>query len=208
MNPYEVLGVKKNASQKEIKNAYRKLSKTHHPDKGGKPEDFVKIQNAYDVLSDEKARKKYDETGDISSGIPLTAAGRNMLISIWEQLVDLDFRANQIIAIPDVLLSKLKQMKDSIRKKREMSVEDIAIYEKIKKRLIYKGEDNDFLKLTLIHKIQNANDNVKRFNRRVEEIESAEKLAKDYDYMSEFKDEKSFTVHMLGDGLTKGFNLT
>ena len=59
MNPYEVLGLKKTATVKEIKDAYRKLSKKHHPDKGGNSKKFIEIQNAYDILSDEESRKKY-----------------------------------------------------------------------------------------------------------------------------------------------------
>ena len=61
MNPYEVLGLKKDCNKKQIKNAYRKLSKIHHPDTGGDQQKFIEVQRAYDILSDEVARKKYDE---------------------------------------------------------------------------------------------------------------------------------------------------
>lgn len=62
---YEVLGVDKNASQDQIKKAYRKLAKTCHPDTnpGDKKaeERFKEINEAYEVLGDEDKRKKYDQ---------------------------------------------------------------------------------------------------------------------------------------------------
>jgi len=63
---YEVLGVKKGASAKEIKSAYYKLAKTYHPDTNKSKEaneKFIEIQNAYEILSDDKKRAQYDQFG-------------------------------------------------------------------------------------------------------------------------------------------------
>jgi len=68
---YAVLGVPKNASQAEIKKAYRKLAQKHHPDaNAGNPqaeERFKEISAAYDVLSDEETRKAYDRAREMSA---------------------------------------------------------------------------------------------------------------------------------------------
>ena len=64
---YEVLGVQKDASAEEIKKAYRKITKENHPDlhPGDKAceERFKEANEAYEVLSDEEKRKKYDQFG-------------------------------------------------------------------------------------------------------------------------------------------------
>lgn len=60
---YEILGLGKNADQKSIKKAWRRLCKTHHPDRGGDPEKFKECEQAYEVLSDPAKRELYDEGG-------------------------------------------------------------------------------------------------------------------------------------------------
>ncbi|MBR1376224.1 MAG: molecular chaperone DnaJ [Bacilli bacterium] len=63
---YEVLGVSKNASQDEIKSAFRKLAKKYHPDinkDADAPEKFKEAEEAYSVLSDESKRRQYDQYG-------------------------------------------------------------------------------------------------------------------------------------------------
>ncbi|KZO92835.1 TPR-like protein [Calocera viscosa TUFC12733] len=57
---YKTLGIKKDADDRDIKMAYRKLSLVHHPDKGGDEEQFKTIQEAHSVLSDPERRRRYD----------------------------------------------------------------------------------------------------------------------------------------------------
>lgn len=60
---YQILGVQKNATQEDIKKAYRKLAHQYHPDKGGDEKKFKEVSEAYRVLSDEGKRRQYDQFG-------------------------------------------------------------------------------------------------------------------------------------------------
>jgi len=63
---YEILGVDRNATKEEIKKAYRRLSKKYHPDlnkEEGAAEKFKEITEAYEVLSDDEKRRRYDQYG-------------------------------------------------------------------------------------------------------------------------------------------------
>jgi len=73
MNPYEILGVDKNASADQIKKAYRKLSKEHHPDVGGDENKFKEIASAYDTLSNPEKKQQFDNFG--SGGNPFGGGG-------------------------------------------------------------------------------------------------------------------------------------
>src|ERR1700674_3479009 len=86
---YQTLGVERAASADEIRKAYRKLARKHHPDlnPGDKSAEdrFKKVQEAYDVLSEPKKKEMYDQVGFYSeNGMPAGAgaggpgAGPNM----------------------------------------------------------------------------------------------------------------------------------
>ncbi len=60
---YQILGVPRTATAAEIKKAFRKLARTHHPDAGGDEAKFKEINEAYEVLSDDKKRELYDQYG-------------------------------------------------------------------------------------------------------------------------------------------------
>src|ERR1700757_813707 len=78
---YKTLGVPKTATAAEIKKAYRELARKYHPDanKGSADaeERFKEITEAYNVLSDDKQRKEYDEARSMFGGFRVPTAGRS-----------------------------------------------------------------------------------------------------------------------------------
>jgi molecular chaperone DnaJ len=74
-NYYDILGVKKDASAADIKKAFRKLARKHHPDTGGDEEKFKELNSAYEVLSDPEKRAEYDQYGQYFGGKMPPGAG-------------------------------------------------------------------------------------------------------------------------------------
>jgi molecular chaperone DnaJ len=68
---YEVLGVPKNATQEELKKAYRQMARKYHPDvsqEQGAEDKFKEVNEAYEILSDEQKRGMYDRFGHAGLG--------------------------------------------------------------------------------------------------------------------------------------------
>jgi len=87
---YEILGVEKNSTQEEIKSAYRKMAKQHHPDSVTDPEKkkvceekFKKISEAHSVLSDSQKRERYDNGFDVNANY-----SDNFRSRFWDFSVD------------------------------------------------------------------------------------------------------------------------
>lgn len=79
-NPYETLGVAKDATLDQIKKVYRQKSKKCHPDAGGDGEEFKRISSAYELLSNQERRDHFDRTGE-------TAEVEDPSLSIVSQLL-------------------------------------------------------------------------------------------------------------------------
>lgn len=100
-NLYDSLGVPKDASADAIRAAYRKKAQAHHPDKGGDVAKFQAIQTAYDVLSDDDRRARYDTTGETEQR-PSTEGQARMYVATLLNAVmqgQADVRTTDILAV-------------------------------------------------------------------------------------------------------------
>jgi curved DNA-binding protein CbpA len=191
-NLYEILGVEREASKKEIKTAYRKLSKQHHPDKGGDPQLFIKIQVAYETLIDDDSRAAYDRDGSIGGGgVPLKTAAINIIMGLWDQILNYKCSAqNSDIDMDKVFLLKLRDIKKDNDRSIKQIKQTVKILKKICKGIVYKGTTNNLLKMFTEDKIKGGEDQIKKLERRNDEVEEAIKISKDYDYIFTFDEEE------------------
>jgi curved DNA-binding protein CbpA len=84
MNYYELLAVKKEATEAEIRTAYRRLVQDHHPDHSGDVDavEFRKVQQAYETLSDPETRAAYNQT--LESEIPVRVVSSPISTTVYE----------------------------------------------------------------------------------------------------------------------------
>jgi curved DNA-binding protein CbpA len=124
-NLYDTLGVAKDASQADIKKAYRRRSSQAHPDKGGSEKAQQAVNAAYAVLSDDRKRKHYDETGkDREPNIDQQANA--ILLTLFNELLEND-------EVPDILAAgrmALTARTDSMRMNIEVGKRRIGVIER------------------------------------------------------------------------------
>jgi DnaJ-class molecular chaperone len=88
-DPYEVLGVPRAATAEQLREAHRKLAKKYHPDLNKTPEaaaKFKEVQEAYDLLSDERKRKQFDQFGHAGPSMGGGSGGSGFGGGAWGQV--------------------------------------------------------------------------------------------------------------------------
>jgi DnaJ-class molecular chaperone len=148
---YETLGVAKNASKAEIKAAYRKLSRLHHPDRpSGDHAKMTAITTAYRVLSDDAMRERYDRTGLDSLRPDVRQEAEKMLASGFAQHIEAGRTDDVIQEMRDGLTSALQiSERNVVTVKRR-----IADLEKKAKRLRRATPGEDLYASIIASKIQ------------------------------------------------------
>lgn len=118
MTHYETLGVERGATKEQIKAAYRRLAPRNHPDKGGSDQAMAALNMAYETLSDDDKRKRYDENGESGVNETLDQQGRQAALLFFMRAFDAcqDESADIVEAAKHLVGSELNEILDKRHK--------------------------------------------------------------------------------------------
>jgi curved DNA-binding protein CbpA len=181
MNPYEELGIGKNAPAAEVRRAYRGKARKAHPDQGGTREEFDRLTQAHLVLSDPVRRAKFDETGkieDVSSDIGDQAAFQEISAILSHLLL-------QELEVPDLkgmLISLLRQKKDHIEGQANPLKRAAARAEKVKGRFKRRGDGENVIASMIEWQRRQWVETADKLNQQADILKRAIEVVREYDF--------------------------
>jgi len=190
MDPYDILGVPKDASDSAIKQAFRKRSKETHPDiKGaGSAAAFEEVVRANLVLSDPKARERFDRTGEFEDKGPTQhpdhaahAIIGQMLGSLIDEVGDEIFRKDVLKVMLQHLSTGIDQTKAAIKKLEKRA----ARAEKLKGRFATVGQHPNLMEGIVAARLNDYRRAIEMNNAALVAPQRAREIIKQYRYRTD-----------------------
>ena len=177
---YEFLGVEKDATQAEIKKAFRQKSKTMHPDIGGDQKEFSTLTKAYETLSDPDKRAFYDRTGmNQGKSFDLHEAAENFIIQLFDNIIEDSMCING-----EELMNALYSQCRSRIKARQKDLQFISRtkegYEEKVGCILKDGEEETLFDRIIKDKIQRCEEEISLAQVDIQTIELAIKILNGY----------------------------
>lgn len=175
-NPYKALNIPPDATDDEIKDAYKSLAKKHHPDAGGDKDTFSKINNAYMILKDPEKRSYYDKHGDEKpSGDPKFNKAMEIFVGMINETVE--NYGDQIIYknfLPEMTKAVTKNL-TALNKERERIFRDQKHFKKLleifEKKMKHKKEKS---KIDLFQYVMNERIRATQMN--IQDLDDQEEI--------------------------------
>lgn len=203
-NFYDILGVDTDASERKIKSAYRRLVMTCHPDKVPGEEaaaKFAELQLAYDTLMDPQERAYYDRNGKIKGKGPSREDIDRFIVVCFEELLssqgNVGLDADPFGWIVKNLGRKLVSERDRIPR----AEYEIRLQERLKSRLIFKGEGVNPLAAIFQKKIDEQKDIITNAGVAIDLIEATIPVVQaEFDYMKPDPSRHEGSLYLPGSG--------
>lgn len=193
-DPYEVLGVEKDADQAAIHAAYRSGARAAHPDSGGSRGAWDTLSRAYGILSDKRRRAHYDNTGDAGDQFrdDKFVGALHILEHVFSTLINQALVNGTDVESID-FIKGMRQMIDlgmaDHKKQLAEAKKLIAQINKARKRVKFKGKGRNFLEAVLSERARAIGHQIAEAEKQHEIGKVALKVLEDYRY--EFNDPMS-----------------
>lgn len=181
IDPYDTLGIARDASEQAIREAWRTAAKTAHPDAGGDAEHFSRLQTAYELLKDPVRRRIYDDTGyDPDLADPKDLQGAMMLEKLVNDIV-LDDREPGSF---DPVAAMRRKLSDDILRDRMHILELERHRNRVRQHIDRLGRrpETDVLGSMLRARSRSISDAIRKAETQIEAIEHAYDMLAGYSY--------------------------
>lgn len=161
MDLYAELEVARDATRKDIRRAYIRLAKYHHPDKGGEADKFARLALAYKTLYDDEQRKKYDDTGEIPAPVKERYAEIVKVIAkTFTQVLDQGIIKQVNLDTIELMKNIIQTNLDDVSKKLDDMTSAIAEYRNLQEDITFEGEGTNIFAAVLDSKIRMTEDTI------------------------------------------------
>ena len=190
MDLYNILGLDRKASKKDIKKAYKKKAKENHPDINPDSEEFVKVNKAYSILSDSVKRIAYDKYGQEDDNMDKQVRG--LILRLMEEMVKV--KPDKPVAYFRRKTNEMQQnIKEGIRQKKR----EITIIRKFMDRVV---KIDPFVTEHFNSRIEALNDVVKRYTYDRDVTKKAYQFFKHYIFKEDRKEDSNLAYMVASYG--------
>lgn len=186
---YDDLDLPRDASEADVRRAFRRQAKKAHPDAGGSPEKFGAIKLAHDVLIDPQRRAKYDKTGRFEDGPANNALSdvMSMIGGALDDAIQAAIGAHRDPAACDLkagVLASLDKGVEQLRKQQEDMRKGAKLARRLAKRWRRKGKkgEKNVMATMLEARANQIDEGLKGVEASLETIKRAKEWLKDYDF--------------------------
>lgn len=184
-NYYKTLNIQRDATTAQIKSAYLKLAKQHHPDKqGGSADKFKEIKEAFDVLYNTKTRAEYDETGFVSDKKDERAELIEIVSMLFLGVLDKDSSFDMLDPIVETK-AHLAYKKSTYNQSIAVAKTLIGKRNLILRRIIRKGDGENILKGVLLGDIDKLERSIVNGLKGIEQCDNLVELLGDYEFIDD-----------------------
>ena len=182
VDPYKVFGIEKDATSKEIKKTYRRLSKQKHPDHGGTDAEFTLLSLCYAVLMDPDKRAYYDQTGGFKETTSIDKSAQDLLRQLFSQSLghygEKIFQMDLMATLSQAIAQAIRQADNRIKTSQGV----IKYNERVKAKLRREEDAPDLFESVIDQKILTENQSIAECQEAKEIGQRAQKMLKMYGF--------------------------